>query len=462
MSILTLNEKQFQNKVSNITSKARQNLVEDIPHLNWSRKQILAHQQYQIRKILTHAKNHSPYYQQVLKNTDVENATIETLNEIPYLTKQMVLENWDNIVCDRSVTKAQAESHLEDIRRGKVNNPIFKDKYFIFATGGSSGQRGIFLWDDEFIAANLSFVFRGNTYYEKNWILDEKRCALLSAPGMLHASTYLFGLQPDEKMKVFHVPVDQTIDDMVKQVNEIQPTHMIGFSSAVNILAQEAKKGKLICQPLRINTNSEPLDEETRNIVREVWGIEINNGWGSVKTGLIAHEDDTFNGLNMAEDYYTFATVDDDFKATSNPNEISKVLVTNTLNYTFPLINYVLDDVLEIQPSSKECAYQKIKAIKGRSDDWFIYNGVKLHPITFRDALGQFKAINEYQVEQISSGIIVRLVCEQLIKLDELKQMILNNVAKYGLHDFDVKIEKFDKLPRHKETGKVKRFISLK
>jgi phenylacetate-coenzyme A ligase PaaK-like adenylate-forming protein len=40
---------------------------------------------------------------------------------------------------------AKAKAHLQKFRDGEVTNHLYQDNYLLFATSGSSGQRGLFV-----------------------------------------------------------------------------------------------------------------------------------------------------------------------------------------------------------------------------------------------------------------------------------------------------------------------------
>ena len=59
------------------------------------------------------------------------------------LTKAMVMEHFDELVTDPAVTLAEVEAHL-----GRpCGQRAVRSRYWVAATLGTTGQRGIFLWD---------------------------------------------------------------------------------------------------------------------------------------------------------------------------------------------------------------------------------------------------------------------------------------------------------------------------
>ncbi len=59
------------------------------------------------------------------------------------LTKAMVMEHFDQLVTDPTLKLAEVEAHLATL----AGNQRFRGHYWVAATSGTTGQRGIFLWD---------------------------------------------------------------------------------------------------------------------------------------------------------------------------------------------------------------------------------------------------------------------------------------------------------------------------
>ena len=82
--------------------------------------------------------------------------------------------------------------------------------------------------------------------------------------------------------------------------------------------------------------------------------------------------------------------------------------------------------------------------------------------MVFRHVLGQIKEIEEYQVTQTENGADILVVSPDKINTEQTIQKISENLEKEGLANADLNLNVVESLPRHHETGKVKRFIALK
>jgi len=186
--------------------------------------------------------------------------------------------------------------------------------------------------------------------------------------------------------------------------------------------------------------------------------------WGCVEVGHIGIECDRHEGMHMTDDLIITEFVDDKDQPTSDLDAIDRVLVTSLFGRTLPLIRYELTDipVPKSEPCSCGANYPLVGDVKGRADDAFVYpGGARIHPLVFRTPLGQNPEIAEYQVRQTEGGATIGIVSAGCVDVAELRQQLVAALAKEGLPNAQIEINLGDSLERHKETGKLKRFIPL-
>ena len=435
-----------------------------IERLRWDKDKLRQFQTTRLREILQIAREKSPYYREILKDTDLSEFNIEELNSLPVLKKQGVMDNWDDIIAVPGIKLHMAENHLEEMRQGKRDNPYFDNKYLFIATGGSSGKRGLFLWDSHFMKETACICYRYLADRElREGYTGPKKLAVVEAPSFLHGSKHLFTINYAPDVDVISLSSIDSAEKQIKTLNEYKPSYLEGFASVIAELAHYQLKGRLDIQPRWVSTNSEPLDDEMREIIRRAWGIDTCNSWGCVEIGMAAMETEMQTGMVIGEDVVILELVDNNLKPIKDKKDTRKVLATSLIQKSFPLIRYVIDDVLDIANDEAEYpAYRKIKSIMGRADDWFMYDKCRIHPMAFRSVLGQDKEIEEYQITQTPNGAEIKIVGSDKIDKDLLYKKIKGNLEGEGLKNPEIKFEPVQSLPRHPETGKVKRFIPLK
>ena len=123
-----------------------------VSRLAWSKDQIKAERQRALHETLAFAKTRSAWHAKRLSGLDAESFTEADLTRLPVMTKADVMSNWDELVTDRRLTLAGCNANITAKLEGSTKDYYYLDDYLVFATGGSSGVRGVFPWSwDEFI-----------------------------------------------------------------------------------------------------------------------------------------------------------------------------------------------------------------------------------------------------------------------------------------------------------------------
>jgi len=484
-----------------------------VERLSISKERLRAYQKERLLCVVAHAKERSPYYRKRL--SFIDDATMKryysddtmTVDEIalqlPTISKRQVAEHWDEIVArspgsDESedassrLTLANAKRHLNDLLHHRKENPYFDDKYLIAATGGSSGTRGVFVWDRDLIAAALADCAKFETWFDRQNLSNRKSClegrtrkkrtALIGASAKVHLSAVLHDMAPqlDPEREVKKIPVDQNLTEIVRQLNEYKPDRLMVYASTLELLALCQQKGELSIDVDWVLSMAEPLEDAARREVQKAWGgCEVIDGYGSTEIGAIAIEGPDHDGLIVCEDTMYLEVLSD-----SGEHDLengSRVLMTRFYGNSFPLIRYEVTDSICVLEAD-ECrplapAFRRMQAVKGRTDVYFEYENqiedergiiVKVPPTVFRSALVSFDAIVEYQVQQTPSGANILLItkeetgdCEPFDP-DLLANKIRDKLESTGLRrPVVVNAAVVDALPRHAETGKLRRFVPM-
>jgi phenylacetate-coenzyme A ligase PaaK-like adenylate-forming protein len=427
--------------------------------LSFSRDQVETEQARKLREILTHARASSRWYADRLSGLDVREVGVAELEAIPVATKTELMASWDDVVTVPSLRRADLKRFLET----QTEFDYYGERYQVFESGGSSGVKGLYVWDWEFfvVATNLAFRYeiRDARYPPARHLVR----GVVTSGVPPHASTPLFSVDIAPAMETVVFPVGRPMAETVAAMNRLQPTHLIGYSSVIGQLAEEAELGRLQIRPLRVATNSEPLLPETRDLIARVWDVPVNNAWGSTEVGMHAAQCDRSPGLHVHEDAVILERVDEQDRPVADAEPAAKVLVTSLVNKTFPFIRYELDDVITYLDSPCSCGsnFRQIGEIQGRSLDAFLYGAVRIAPSVLGRALGRDPHVVEYQVRQTRAGAEVDVVGDPAVDCEELARSIESALAEAGLSRPVVAVRRVEELSRHPVTGKLKRFVPL-
>ena len=110
---------------------------EAVTRLSWSRERVRHEQVRRLRRVLAHAQRHSPLHAVRLAHVNAEAFQLEDLVALPVMTKNDVMDAWDQVVTDRGLHLQDVTAHLDGLLSGEKTNAYPQGKYYAAATGGS-------------------------------------------------------------------------------------------------------------------------------------------------------------------------------------------------------------------------------------------------------------------------------------------------------------------------------------
>lgn len=451
------------------TKDMLQKIPESCAALTWSKDQLKAVRNLRLRKLLRYAKTHSPWYLKQLAHLNLEEFTEEQLSEIPPLDKATLMAHWDEIVTDRRLSLALVEQHIEKMK-DDGDTLYLLDCYHALATSGSSGKRGIYVynWDEwiTFYLFNLRYDLRRPIHQitptdpKKKWI--SAIIVIANTVYALYSVAKTFHLDGVEQV---HIPITLPTEIIVAELNKIQPNALVGTPSTISRLCHEPYLKQLAIQPQVIVLCGEPLFGPIRQLIQAAWpNARINNSYGSSE-GLFAmncHANVNTHEMHINDDGCIVQPVDIAGKSVALGMIPHKVYITNLYLYTLPLIRYEFSDQLQLLDKTCECGvqHQLIAEPPGRPEfDFFYPGGVFVHHLTFVTPLLLEHNIQEYQVIQTEKGATIKIIASGYIDKTRLGTAICNSLKALGLQDPEVtfsEVTAFEYIP----NGKLRRFIT--
>jgi phenylacetate-CoA ligase len=131
-------------------------LEDHIARLDWSRDQIERYQTKRLRALLAYACERSPFHARRLRGIDPSSASIADLTRLPMMTKRDAQDEWDAIVTVGDLDRERAERILAEQQWFSYT----AGNQQIFSSGGSSGVRGVYVWDWEFFVSASCLAWR--------------------------------------------------------------------------------------------------------------------------------------------------------------------------------------------------------------------------------------------------------------------------------------------------------------
>ncbi|MEM1058917.1 MAG: hypothetical protein AAGK14_06690 [Verrucomicrobiota bacterium] len=435
-----------------------------VARLEWNREQVEAEQTRMLRRMVAYVQEKSPYLASRIGHLEAATLELSDLAKIPVLTKADVMDNWDQLVTDPRLKLADMNAHLHAMVAGEKTNPYYLDEFYPCASGGTSGRRGLYIWDWETFTVTSNLAYRIRHRQDRQYPPPApRRLAVVCAGSLVHASRLVFPVTLDPEREVRVWGADEPMDRIVAEINQFQPDRLVGYATLVHELADRTLEGECTIRPNWIMTNSEPLEGEARHAAREAWGADIHNSWGSVEVGLGGMEAHPGAGITVSEDYLIAEPIGPDGKPVPDGEAADRVIMTKLFGWTLPILRYEMTDslVFDREPNPDFPAYRRISEVKGRADTKLLYGEVRIHPMVFRSVLGQVPAISEYQVQQTDRGARILVITHHALDSAAVARRQEDALRAAGLPDPEVTLEKVTELPRHPETNKLKRFVPL-
>ena len=432
-----------------------------IEQLGWPAGRLAAHRTRQLRELVRTATDRSPWYRKRLADVDIDRLDTAGLAELPTLTKAELMGHFDDLVTDSRLSLAQLEQHLSTIETGSY----LLGRYTPITSGGSTGERAVFVYDWESWAVFWLSCFRvalRAKQADPGLALRPAVLASVAAAHFSHATAAMARTFYGAHLTNVRFPVTLPTREIVAGLNDTQPDFLLAYPSLLNVLAHEATAGRLHIAPRRILAGAEPLLPEIRAAAEQVWGGSVINIWGTSEGGGTAVGCDQ-GGTHISEDLLIVEPVDPAGRPVLPGERSAKVYLTNLYNPVLPLIRYEITNEVTFLPGPCPCgsAHQRIADVQGRLDDVFTYQGRRVHPHLFRTALSREAGVVEYQVRQTPSGAAIAVRCTAPVSLDGLRDRVAAALARAGLERPQVTVEVVDRFERPGGPAKLKRFIPL-
>jgi phenylacetate-CoA ligase len=434
----------------------------------WTRARLESHQQSLAGSLRRFASERSPFYGRFYRGLDNR-----PLQDLPVLTKGMLMEHFDELVTDRSVRLSKLEEFLENT--GATD--LFEKRYVVLSTSGSTGRRGIFLFNKSEWVHVLSLITRPLVWSGMSpHPLRRRRAAMLASTRPWHYSSRVSESLSTPLLPSLRIDATEPLDRIVERLNYWKPELLAAYPSVLRPLAEEQLAGRLDIPVCYIATSAEVLTAETRRRVQQAWRARISDTYGCTEYAPVAAEC-PYGRKHLMEDSAIIEIVDHKGRRVPPGEFGDRVLVTVFHRFTQPLIRYEISDMLRPSAEACECGrpFQIIEAIDGRLEDVLRFPArdgssapVEVHPNTFHDLL-EHLPVAGWQVIQDENALLILLVHGPIpgarsIDYEALARSVRVRLERDGASIPDIEVRSVAALPRGL-TGKaplVRRLIAEK
>lgn len=429
---------------------------------NKTKNEIKEIQNKKLRKILKYAYENSEFYYKSFSENGITAEQIDSLpiSSFPTIDKSVFIENFDKLVTIKGLS--QDEIRKFDNTENK-NSKLFKNKYHIVHSSGSTGKPVYFLYDDYAWDYMLIGMIRAalwdmSIFQILKYILTEPKILYAAATdgrygGAMAVGDGIKGIKGKQLFLDINTPLNQWID----KIKNFKPNTIVGYPSAIKILGELAEKGQIDINVFRVVSCGEPLNNNLRKYFEKVFRADVINFYGASESLVLGVESDIDEGMYLFDDI-NYIEIDD-----------GNIYITSLYNYVQPLIRYKITDKIKLNDCLNEGKYPFTRAenIVGRSEDilWFEdVTGEKdfLHPLAIEGFC--IDGLIDYQFRQVSVDSF-EMIAEVLNneKKSIVKNEMMNQIKKIlnekKLDYVNFKINFVNNILPDKKTGKKKLII---
>ena len=427
-------------------------------------------QNKRLEDIVKHARKNSPYYKELYQNVpeDFE------LTDLPPVDKKGLMSNWNDWVCDRTLTLAQVEKFMEDT--DNIGRKLNK-KYLVFTTSGSTGNPLVSICDKT--TNNVMGGISARRSYARKEDLKEfikrgkKSMAVFADEGFYLGNSSIRSRlisMPWKKKQMAVSSALYPVPKIVEQLNNFQPDMLGGYPSNLELLIEEAKAGRLHISPVIIMTGGEYLSDDLRERLAETFHCYVQTSYSCTEGGTVACECRKRH-FHINDDWIIVEPVDEAGNPVPDGERSDKIYLTNLYNYTQPYIRYEVTDRVIMHHEPCGCGNPAPwLELEGRTDDvtTFICGGKekKVAPLSVYAVLKEVHEIRRFQMLVYPENkVLLRLEEKEGVSKEEAflkaRERLETFLKTQDITQVDIQVS--EELPKQNpNSGKFKHVINVK
>ena len=350
-----------------------------------------------LRKLLRFAWEHSSYYRAVFERAGITEEQLDTLplSCFPTIDKQALLEHFDELV---TVPDLKQENLREFDAGEAADRKPYQGKYHVVHSSGSTGKPGYFVYDEDAWSQMLLGIIRAALWGMSmpqilRLLMKRPRIVYIAATDGRYGGAMAVGDGIDGVgAKQMYLDIKTPVAEWIRQIREFQPNIVIGYPSAIKILAQLMENGEVGLDAERVISCGEPLGTNLRTYLEKIFRTQVVNFYGSSESLALGVETNPKDGMLLFDDMNVIEV------------ENGVMYLTCLYNYAQPLIRYRLSDRLTLKaPEGGELPFTRAVGLLGRNEDvlWFEDgrgNREFLHPLAIEGFC--IEGLKDYQFRQ--------------------------------------------------------------
>lgn len=252
------------------------------PALCWTPEELAAHQEQRWRAVARFAAKRAPFYQELYRGIDLERAP---LTELPPVEKGQLMERFDESVTDPALRLADLETYL----RAAPEDGLFRGRFQVLLTSGTTGQRGILVYDRAEWLARIAASFRCQELMGgRRRFIPRPSMATFTSTNPFHISRRLSRATDVGLYRKLAIDPQEPLERALPRLERFRPEVLFGYPSVILPVAQAQIDGRVRLRPQRVIAGAEAVTPAFRATVHEAWGCDVFDLYATTETGALA------------------------------------------------------------------------------------------------------------------------------------------------------------------------------
>ncbi len=264
-------------------------------------------QDEKLRKLLRFTWEHSAYYRAAFEKAGITEEQLDTLplSCFPTIDKQMLLEHFDELV---TVPDLKQENLREFDAGEAADRKPYQGKYHVVHSSGSTGKPGYFVYDEDAWRQMLLGIIRAALWGMSmpqilRLLMKRPRIVYIAATDGRYGGAMAVG---DGTRGVgasqLYLDIKTPVTEWIRQLKEFRPNIVIGYPSAIKILAQLMENGEVSLDAERVISCGEPLGRSLRTYLENIFRTQVVNFYGASESLALGVETDLEEGMLLFDD----------------------------------------------------------------------------------------------------------------------------------------------------------------
>ena len=377
----------------------------------WDREKLQNYQCEKLKELLRYAYNNVIFYKELMDNHSINPERmdpIECLERMPFITKDIIRENFDNLI-SKSMDK--------------------KDMKYITTGGSTAKPFGFYINYD---ASIKEWAFMTNQWGRVGYRHNDPRAVLRGYITDENKNEGLYSYNPLRNelfISSFHMN-DKNMEFYIELIESFKPNFINCFPSSIYVFAKYLKrKNKRIKHRIKaILASSEIVIDQQRKLVEEVFNCRYFSYYGLSEKVLAGAECEYSRHYHMFPQYGYMELIDADGNVIREEGIPGEIVGTGFLNTAMPFIRYKTGDIGVYSKEKCKCGrnYPLLKKIEGRIQEYIVgkeHNLVSSSCLNTHSEL--YDNVESYQYYQDRPGkVVLKIVRRENYTEEDTRRII--------------------------------------